>query len=70
MTITTVASETPETTWYDYIKFAVFVVMLLVPLYAIVHSAVNHNWIMMVTDALFVPVGFVHGVLLLFGFVG
>ena len=69
MTVSTVAAEAPVTTWHDYLKFVVFVVMLLVPLYAIAHSAVNHNWIMMVIDALFVPVGFVHGVLLLFGVV-
>lgn len=57
------------TTWRDYIRFVVFVIMLLVPVYAIAKSAINHDWIMMIIDALFVPVGFVHGLLLLSGII-
>ena len=60
-------SEVQSTKWQDYIKFVIFIAMLLVPVYAIAHSAINHDWIMMIIDALFVPVGFVHGLLLLFG---
>ena len=29
----------------DYFKFTVFCLLLVVPVYAIVHSAINGNWI-------------------------
>ena len=51
----------------DSLKFAIFCILLIVPIYAIVHSAINGNWIIMIIDALLVPVGFVHGVLLILG---
>ncbi len=54
---------------FDYFKFVLFCVLLIVPLYAIVKSAIKHDWMMMIIDALLVPVGFVHGLLMLFGFV-
>ncbi len=54
----------------DYFKFAIYCILLAVPLYAVTISAMNHDWVMMVIDALIVPVGFVHGLLLLFGYVG
>lgn len=53
----------------DYLKFMFFCTLLIVPLYAITDSVINHNWIMVIIDALLVPVGFVHGLLLLFGLV-
>ena len=53
----------------DYFKFAIYCILLAVPLYAVTISAMNHDWVMMVIDALIVPVGFVHGLLLLFGYV-
>lgn len=53
----------------DYIKFMFFCTLLIVPLYAIADSVINRNWIMVIVDALLVPVGFVHGLLLLFGMV-
>ena len=53
----------------NYFKFVVFSILLIVPVYAITDSVINHNWIMVIIDALLVPVGFVHGVLLLFGIV-
>ena len=53
----------------DYLKFVVFCALLIVPIYAIAKSAIKHDWIMMIIDALLVPVGFVHGLLMLFGFV-
>jgi len=53
----------------DYIKFAFYCMLLAVPLYAITVSVMKHDWIMVIVDALIVPVGFVHGLLLLFGFV-
>jgi len=53
----------------DYIKFAFFCMLLIVPVYAIAKSAIKHDWLMMMIDALLVPVGFVHGVLLFFGYV-
>ena len=53
----------------DYSRFAIYCMLLAVPLYAITVSILKHDWIMVIIDALIVPVGFVHGVLLLFGFV-
>jgi hypothetical protein len=52
----------------DYLKFVVYCVLLAVPLYAITVSILKHDWIMVIVDALIVPVGFVHGLLLLFGY--
>lgn len=54
---------------YDYLRFVVYCMLLAVPLYAITISVLKHDWIMVVIDALIVPVGFVHGLLLLFGYV-
>jgi hypothetical protein len=53
----------------DYFKFAFYCMLLAVPLYAITMSVIDHNWVMVIIDALIVPVGFVHGILLLFGFI-
>lgn len=52
----------------DYLKFTFYCMLLAVPLYAITMSILEHNWIMVFIDALIVPVGFVHGILLLLGF--
>lgn len=52
----------------DYLKFVVYCMLLAVPLYAITVSILKHDWIMVIIDALIVPVGFVHGLLLLFGY--
>lgn len=54
---------------FDYFRFAFYCALLFVPLYAIVISAIKNDWIMMIIDILLVPVGFVHGLLLLFGVV-
>ncbi|RKZ70284.1 MAG: hypothetical protein DRQ44_01175 [Gammaproteobacteria bacterium] len=53
----------------DYFRFAFYCILLAVPLYAITISIIRSNWIMVIIDALIVPVGFVHGLLLLFGYV-
>ena len=53
----------------DYLKFMFFCTLLIIPLYAITNSVMNQNWVMVIIDALLVPVGFVHGLLLLFGLV-
>ena len=53
----------------DYIKFAFYCLILAVPLYAITISIMKNYWIMVIIDALIVPFGFVHGLLLIFGFV-
>jgi hypothetical protein len=53
----------------DYIKFAFYCMLLAVPLYAITISIMKNDWIMVIIDALIVPIGFVHGLLLIFGFV-
>jgi len=55
--------------WRDYFKFAIYCMLLAVPLYAITISVLKRDWIMVIIDALIVPVGFVHGLLLLFGYV-
>ena len=53
----------------DAVQFIFLSMLLIIPIYAIVDSAINRNWIMVIIDALLVPVGFVHGILLLFGVV-
>ncbi len=53
----------------DYVKFVFYCMLLVVPVYAIAVSAMKQDWLMMIIDALLVPVGFVHGLLLIFGFV-
>ena len=55
--------------WRDYFKFIIYCVLLAVPLYAITKSILKQDWLMVAIDALIVPVGFVHGLLLLFGYV-
>jgi len=58
-----------KNTWRDYFRFAIYCALLAVPLYAITKSILKHDWVMVIIDALIVPVGFVHGLLLLFGYV-
>jgi hypothetical protein len=58
-----------ESSLKDYFRFVFYCILLAVPLYAITVSILKHDWLMVIIDALFVPVGFVHGILLLFGFV-
>jgi len=53
----------------DYIKFVFLSFFLIVPIYAIAKSAMKHDWIMMMVDALLIPVGFLHGLLMFFDFV-
>ena len=53
----------------NFSKFTFFSILLIVPIYAITDSVINQNWIMAIIDILLVPVGFVHGLLLLFGIV-
>jgi len=53
----------------EYPKFVFYCMLLIVPLYAIAKSIMNHDWFMMAVDILLLPVGFVHGILLLFGVV-
>lgn len=52
----------------EYPTFVFYCMLLIVPLYAITKSAINQNWFMMVVDILLLPVGFVHGIFMLFGF--
>jgi hypothetical protein len=52
----------------DYLKFTVYCLLLAIPLYAITMSILKHDWVMVIIDALIVPVGFVHGLLLLFAY--
>jgi len=54
----------------DYFKFAIYCLLLAVPLYAITESILKRDWVMALIDALIVPVGFVHGLFLLFGYMG
>ena len=62
-------SDYKKTGLFDILKLLVFCLLLAVPVYAIALSAIRHDWTMMIIDALLVPVGFVHGLLLLFGYV-
>ena len=63
------ACDSVKNTWQDYFRFAIYCMLLAVPLYAITKSILKHDWVMVIIDALVVPVGFVHGLLLLFGYV-
>ena len=54
----------------DYFSFAIYCTLLALPLYAITVSVMKNDWIMVIVDALIIPVGFVHGLLLLFGYLG
>jgi len=54
----------------DYLVFIFYCTLLTVPLYAITISVLKHDWIMVIIDALIVPIGFVHGILMLTGFLG
>jgi len=62
-------AEISDVLFVDYIKFVIFSFLLLVPAYAIVKSVISNNWLMVIIDLLLVPVGFVHGLLLIFGIV-
>ncbi len=62
-------NNTIRPAFIEYPKFVFYCMLLVVPLYAIAKSVMNHDWFMMAVDMLLLPVGFVHGILLLFGFV-
>ena len=53
----------------DYFKFVIYCLLLAVPLYAITMSIIKRDWVMGFIDALIVPVGFMHGLLMLLGIV-
>ena len=53
----------------DYFKFVIYCLFLAVPLYAITMSIIKRDWVMGFIDALIVPVGFMHGLLMLLGIV-
>jgi len=52
-----------------FFLLSVYLALLIVPVYAIVMSAIKRDWLMMVIDTLLIPVGFIHGILMLFGVV-
>jgi hypothetical protein len=52
-----------------YFLLSVYLALLIIPVYAIVMSAIKRDWLMMVIDTLLIPVGFIHGILMLFGVV-
>ncbi len=58
-----------STSMNDCLKFAMYCMLLAVPLYAITVSIMKHDWLMAVIDLLIVPIGFLHGLLLLSGIV-
>ena len=49
----------------NYFKFVFFSVLLIIPVFAIVNSRINRTVVMLIIYVLLVPVGFVHGVLML-----
>ncbi len=52
-----------------YFLLSIYLALLIVPIYAIVMSAIKQDWLMMIIDTLLIPVGFIHGLLMLFGVV-
>lgn len=52
-----------------YFLLSIYLALLIIPVYAIVMSAMKQDWLMMVIDTLLIPVGFIHGLLMLFGVV-
>jgi hypothetical protein len=65
----TLLRRSVRSSFRDYFRFVIYCTLLAVPLYAITKSILRHDWLMVMVDALIVPVGFVHGLLLLFGYV-
>ena len=54
----------------DYARFVFYCLLLIIPAYAIIKSAIAHDWIMIILDLLIIPVGFVHGLFMILGLVG
>ena len=50
-----------------YLLLSVYLALLIIPVYAIVNSAIRRDWLMMIVDTLLIPVGFIHGILMLLG---
>ena len=50
-----------------YLLLSVYLALLIIPVYAIVNSAIRRDWLMMIIDTLLIPVGFIHGILMLLG---
>ena len=63
----TVSESHSSLTMADHLAFVFYCFLLCIPAYAIVISAIKQNWLMVVIDVILVPVGFVHGIFLLFG---
>ena len=71
MSISREKDEVPSSiSVHEYARFVFYCLLLIIPAYAITKSAIAHDWIMMILDLLLIPVGFVHGLIILFGLVG
>jgi hypothetical protein len=63
----TISESFSDLTALEHFLFVFYCFLLCVPAYAIVISVINQNWLMVIIDVLLVPIGFVHGLLILFG---
>ena len=63
----TISDSFSDLTVLEHFLFMFYCFLLCVPAYAIVISVINQDWLMVIVDVLLVPVGFVHGLLMLFG---
>ena len=64
-----VSSYLSKQCFKNYLIFVFYCTLLAVPIYAITMSVLKHDWIMVIIDALIVPIGFVHGILMLTGLI-
>ena len=55
---------------HDYVRFLLYCLLLIIPAYAIIKSAIAHDWIMLILDLLLIPIGFVHGLFMLIDLAG
>jgi len=60
----TINERYSDLTLKDHLAFVFYCTLLCVPAYAIVSSAIKQDWLMLVVDLIFIPVAFVHGLLI------
>ena len=63
----TMSESFSDLTVFEHFLFIFYCFLICVPAYAIVTSVINQNWLMVIIDIVLVPIGFVHGLLIIFG---
>jgi hypothetical protein len=65
----TLGESFSDLTVFEHFLFIFYCFLLCVPAYAIIISVIDQNWLMVIIDILLVPIGFVHGLCIIFGIV-